>query len=239
LGIFNLNNRSLFVLALLDDYTCNFSHSETPFTSWVSSTMCRYQVHRSSIPFIGEKVFRAAWFSYIRLIRFGGDMTCPRCGPSPKVTIWDGVTLAFARKNLLPTIQPPTRTDEQSERKPAIKPLQGLQVFPDRVLRKLVQTILVGTPLRPPALSETSDNTQPMKSPSKDDQVMMERIELIPQAVSKLADESLELGLLFDRWFSMKQLLASGTSPPTAYRNLFLQVRKIQCSSYTLWLMFM
>ena len=226
-GLFNLNNHSLFTLTLLDDYTCSFSRSETPFASWVSSTACRYQNHRSSIPFIGEKAFRSAWFAYIRLVHFDNDMICPRCGLTPKVTIWDGVTLAFSKKNLLPTIWPPTRTDKQSEVKPAIKPSPNLQIFPERALRKLIQKILIGPPLRLPELSEDSDCAN---VPTRDDQEMMERIELVPQVVSRLSEECLELGLLFRRCFSMSSLLITKT-PPKEYRELYVQVLTVYTSS--------
>ena len=95
LGIFNLNNHSMFTLTLLDDYTAQFTRSETPFASWVSSTACRYMNHQSQVPFVKEKTFRTAWFSYARLVELENDMQCARCGDSPTVTIWDGVTLSF------------------------------------------------------------------------------------------------------------------------------------------------
>jgi len=192
--------------------------------------VCHYQVHCSSIAFVGEKVFRTAWFSYIRLVRFENDMQCPHCGPSPKVTIWDGVTLAFAKKKLLPTIQPPTRTDELSKLKPLVKPLQGLQIFPERALRKLIQNILLGPSLQLPELLRASEGTENETETTRDDKLMLERIELIPQAVLKLSDESLELGLLFDRWLGLTYL-STGESPPREYRDLFLQVNITEIST--------
>jgi hypothetical protein len=220
LGIFNLNNRSLFTLTLLDDYTAQFTRSETPFASWVSSTACRYMNHRSKVAFITDKAFRTAWFSYIRLVDLRNDMHCPRCGESPAVTIWDGVTLSFNRKNILPTLKPPTIADERSEIKNGIKPQQGLQLIPDRQLRKLIQTILNGKPLTLPKLPEESDGP-PNATPATKE--MMDRVELVPGVVACLSDLDKNLGTLFDRYFDFKYLFSKGT-PPVAYQELFLQV---------------
>jgi len=221
IGIFNLNNQSLFTLTLLDDYTCHFSRSETPFVSWVSSTACRYLNHQSPVPFIKEKTFRTAWFSYIRLVQLENDMRCVRCGPTPKVTIWDGVTLAFNRKNLLATLRPPTLVDEHSEIKDRIKPQQGLQLLGDKSLRKLIQTILAGQSLCLPELPKEHDD-RPSGSATKE---MMDRIGLVPDAVERLQHVSLGLGNLFGRWFGMDYLLCK-RKPPVEYKELFLQVRR-------------
>jgi hypothetical protein len=223
LGLFNLNNRTVFTLTVLDDYTCSFSRSETPFVSWVNTTACRYQNHHSSIPFIKEKAFRAVWFSYIRLVRFDNDMQCPRCGPSPKVTIWDGVTLAFAKKNLLPTIHPPTRTDGQSDIKDGIRPLHGLQILVEKPLRKLIHTILTGPTLVLP--NSSGDEPQTPKTSTREDMEMLDRIEKIPDVISKLAELSPHMAVLFDRWFGITRLSA-GLSPPKEYRDLYLQVSR-------------
>lgn len=221
LGIFNLNSRSLFTLALLDDYTAQFTRSETPFASWVSSTACRYMNHRSKVAFIGEKAFRTAWFSYIRLVDLRNDMYCLRCGKSPAVTIWDGVTLSFNRKNILPTLKPPTIADEQSEIKNRIKPQQGLQLISDRQLRKLIQTILSGKPLSLPKLPEKSDEPPTASHETKE---MMDRVELVPGVVACLSNLDKNLGTLFDRYFGFKYLFSKGM-PPAVYQELFLQVR--------------
>jgi hypothetical protein len=145
-------------------------------------------------------------------------MQCPRCGPSPKVTIWDGVTLAFAKKNLLPTIWPPTRTHETSEPKPGIKPLHGLQIFTEKAMRKLIQNVLTGPVLRVP---DSSGQTQ--TPPTRDDKEMFDRLDMIPDTISKLSELSPPMALLFDKWFGITQLSA-GLIPPKEYRDLYLQV---------------
>ncbi|TFK57946.1 hypothetical protein BDN72DRAFT_752988, partial [Pluteus cervinus] len=99
-GIFNYNNSVLFTHELLEDYTSQYTASETPFASWVLVTSRRYISNSSPNPFIGVETFRLAWFAYVNLQIVNGDMTCPICGPNPRDTIWDGVTLAFSRKHL-------------------------------------------------------------------------------------------------------------------------------------------
>jgi hypothetical protein len=220
LGVFNLNNRSLFTLSLLDDYTAHFTRSETPFASWVSSTACRYMNHQSPIAFIKEKAFRTAWFSYVRLVELSHDMQCLRCGETPAVTIWDGVTLSFNRKNILPTLRPPTFIDQQSEVKIGIKPRQGLQLISDKHLRKLVQTVLNGKSLSLPKLPDESEGPPVPTSATKE---MMDRIELVPETVACLSKLDKHLSALFDRYFGFSYLWSKGT-PPQAYKELFLQV---------------
>ena len=219
-GIFNLNNRSLFALTLLDDYTAHFTRSETPFASWVSSTACRYMSHRSQITFITEKTFRTAWFSYICLVELGNDMHCLRCGETPKVTIWDGVTLSFNRKNILPTLRPPTIVNDQSEVKNGVKPQLGLQLIPDKHLRKLMQAILNGKPLSLPKLPNEADGPPVPCSATKE---MMDRIDQVPDVVVRLSEIDKSLSTLFNKYFGFQYLFSKGT-PPRAYREFFLQV---------------
>ncbi|KAF8869348.1 hypothetical protein BD779DRAFT_1614536 [Infundibulicybe gibba] len=106
LGLFNFNNRILMTHDLLDDYTASYTSSETPFVAWVGVVSRRYQRHASPKKFIPDSVFRAAWFAYSRLQWLVGDMECPTCGPTPEDTIWDGVTLSFSKKHLLPSLRP-------------------------------------------------------------------------------------------------------------------------------------
>jgi hypothetical protein len=106
-GIFNFNNRILFTHDLLDEYTSAYTSSETPFVGWVSTVSHRYTNHNSERPFVTEKMFRAVWFSYIQLQHLETVLQCHACGPMPQDTIWDGVTLAFSQKHLLPSLQPP------------------------------------------------------------------------------------------------------------------------------------
>jgi hypothetical protein len=177
--------------------------------------------HRSQIPFIKEKAFRTAWFSYIRLVELATDMRCLHCGDVPKVTIWDGVTLSFNRKNILSTLKPPTVVDEQSEVKHGTKAQQGLQLISDKPLRKLIHTILSGKPLCLPRLPREADGPLPM--PCSEMKEMMDRVELVPNVVARLSKIDKHLGALFDRYFGFEYLFSKGSSP-AAYKELFLQV---------------
>ena len=108
LGIFNFNNHILFTHNLLDKYTSAYTSSEMPFVGWVSTVSRRYMNHNSERPFVTEKMFRAVWFSYIQLQHLETVLQCHVCGPMPQDTIWDGMTLAFSQKHLLPSLQLPT-----------------------------------------------------------------------------------------------------------------------------------
>ena len=130
--------------------------------------------HQSKIVFIGEKAFRTAWFSYIRLVEWGTkEMQCLSCGETPAVTIWDGVTLSFNRKNILPTLRPPTMVDGESEVRNGIKPQHGLQLIANKHLRKLIQMILNGKPLSLPKLPDEPDKPPMPDSATKE---MMDRV---------------------------------------------------------------
>ncbi|KAJ7849341.1 hypothetical protein B0H13DRAFT_2285060 [Mycena leptocephala] len=132
-GIFNYNNKTLFTHEILDEYTSAFTTSETPFSSWVLVISRRYAI-RSSV-FCSAEIFRSAWFAYAKLLALDGDMFCQKCGPSPATVIWDGVTLAFNRKHLLPSLEPQRY----------LRPRQ--QLLSDSLSRKLVRKVVSGPPL--------------------------------------------------------------------------------------------
>ncbi|KAJ3500055.1 hypothetical protein NMY22_g19388 [Coprinellus aureogranulatus] len=97
-GIFNYNNSILVSHELLDEYTSEFTSSETPFTAFVLRIARRYK--RGGVRFMGEDLLRSVWFAYVYLQRLTDDMTCKSCGPSPSTVIFDGVTLGS--QQLLP-----------------------------------------------------------------------------------------------------------------------------------------
>ncbi|TFK62143.1 hypothetical protein BDN72DRAFT_742581, partial [Pluteus cervinus] len=107
-GFFNLNNTSIFTHELLNDYTSSYTTSETPLNSFSKQTSHRYAENNSPHQFISDEAFRSAWFAFVNLQLVDDTITCPNCGPTPSDTIWDGVTLAFSRKHLRSTLEPPT-----------------------------------------------------------------------------------------------------------------------------------
>lgn len=147
-------------------------------------------------------------------------MCCLRCGDIPVVTIWDGVTLSFNRKHLLATLKPPTVVDEQSEVRSGVKPQQGLQLIPDKQLRKLMQTALNGKPLSLPKLPDASNGPSTPSSVTKE---MMDRVGMVPNLVAHLSKIDKDLAGLFDRYFGFPYLFSKGVAPPV-YKELFLQV---------------
>lgn len=140
LGVFNYNNSVLFTHELLDEYSAAFTASETPFVAWVTTVQRRYS--GTSSAFVSEDTVRSAWFAYVRLQIFENDMTCDHCGPFPDTVIWDGVTLAYSKKHLLDTLEPPTTTHMYSECRPEITYHSKQQCIPKPEIRKRIRGAL-------------------------------------------------------------------------------------------------
>jgi hypothetical protein len=73
-----------------------YSTSETPFSAFCHYISRSYQEYRLDVTFCSEETFVWAWFAFVQLQEAALDnkMQCPTCGPSPKVVIADGVSLA-------------------------------------------------------------------------------------------------------------------------------------------------
>ncbi|KZP07053.1 hypothetical protein FIBSPDRAFT_763412 [Athelia psychrophila] len=112
LGLFNYNNHIPCTHNLLNECTSTFTSSKTPFVAWVATISQRYTNYNSEKSFLTEKMFRSVWFLYARLQDLDSEMLCPVCGPIPEDTIWDGITLVFSQKHLLPSLCPPTISNE-------------------------------------------------------------------------------------------------------------------------------
>ena len=236
LGLFNLNNSILFTHDLLDDYTANFTSSETPFSAWVSVMRKRYLCFGSLLPFPHEAVFRNAWFSYSALLHLDSDMKCPKCGPTPDDVIWDGVSLSFHRKHLLASLTPPTTVHERSLIRGSRYRVQA--PIADSNLRGAMRNILAAASTHTAAMSESA--TQALNSalnPGTEGSAtttvgIVEKvahdtaslIELVfkSHALLKLVNNSLAAC-----FYSRISLAAmhSGTSLCKEYASLFVQVR--------------
>ena len=224
LGLFNLNNAVLFTHDLLEDYTASFTSSETPFSAWVSVMRKRYA--RSSLPFCHEAIFRNAWFSYSRLQQLDGDMKCPKCGPAPEDVIWDGVSLSFHRKHLLPSLRPPTTVHDKSiireSRYRVQAPIENLDLR--RSMRKIVEMAIAPSSDSNAAHSADSAVVQgSVPGIEKATHDMASVIELVFRTHNslKLVNESLA-----SCFYSRISLIAtnSGVSQRREYINLFIQV---------------
>ncbi|KAJ7210569.1 hypothetical protein GGX14DRAFT_394766, partial [Mycena pura] len=250
-GIFNYNNRKLFTHDLLDEYTAAYTSSETPFSAWVSVLSRRYKLHSGAHSFVTAEVFRGVWFAYVKLQYLDGSMMCPRCGPSPENTIWDGVTLAFNRKHLLPTLEPPTTMQPESVERTTTRYISNQQLLEDRKVRRLVRRVITGTPLTmeslkkgvPPGAQEEADAEGEDEEDDEDDEQaeatqrgsrseraiararseMLERLDALPAATEGLKRICPSLGALFDDKFGVSTVAQSNVAP-NVYRRFFIQI---------------
>lgn len=167
-GCFNLNNSVIFTHDLLDDYTAAFTSSETPFAAWANLLQKRYKRHSSPLPFAHEAVFRTAWFAYSNLQLLNNDMRCPLCGPSPDDVIWDGVSLSFHRKHVLPSLRPPTMHHPNSLIRESRYHSQSLIINSDlrRTMRKIIQDMRGASGMRMRANGSQSDDGLSMTTAS-------------------------------------------------------------------------
>ncbi|KAG5649700.1 hypothetical protein H0H81_002434, partial [Sphagnurus paluster] len=228
IGIFNLDNRHLFTHELMDDYTSVYTSSETPFVAYATVMRRRYEADtESNIPFVSEDAFRSAWFAYVDLQDFSGDMQCPRCGPRPEAVIWDGVSAGFNQKQCLPSIRPPIISDDDAPVRPNGY-IGKQQVIPDanlrRDLRRLVKRGKMHVKDRDDEGGDDGDDYQGMEQMlNKSDATIkdeLERIQLIPDVHLRLSRINGGLGSLFNQYFGQP----CATAPPKPYQDLFFQV---------------
>ncbi|KZV93940.1 hypothetical protein EXIGLDRAFT_786903, partial [Exidia glandulosa HHB12029] len=138
LGVFNLNNTTLVTHALFNKYDASFLNSETTFHAFYTATQAEYATYMSELPFMGDDLFRTAYFSFVQLQSCGDSFRCDKCGDHPDVVIADGVTVAFQRRKRTSKLRPPNYVTSSSPRHNKVKPPkvgQGLQLVQDRDLR--------------------------------------------------------------------------------------------------------
>ncbi|KAJ6625542.1 hypothetical protein B0H10DRAFT_2161782 [Mycena sp. CBHHK59/15] len=205
-----------------------------------------YELWGSS--FCSQETFRSAWFAYAKLQYLEGDMLCPKCGPSPENTIWDGVTLAFNRKHLLPSLEPPTISHPtNSIARTNTKYVPGQQLISDSASRCLILKVLIGPPLvaglgldgtgqvsseAPGEEGEDNDeedgeiSTQlscAEKASKKFRASVAERLDAIPLAVARLKGLQPALSRLFDTHFGLANFFNKKRGPE-AYKRFFIQI---------------
>jgi hypothetical protein len=202
IGVFNFNNSTFVSHELLDEYTSAYASSETPFDSWAEFLNRRYILSGST--FMGKDLFRSCWFAYARLQKLDGDFQCPHCGDHPDNVIWDGVTLAFHRKQLRSTIQPPTATSDNSQSRPT-KYVPSQHALPSPALRKLLRSLL----------------KQDQKNPNNS---IAEKPDLVAAASSQLSDIHTGLGEMFAEYIPASLSQSKEQAVPSPIRNFFLQV---------------
>ncbi|KAK4692799.1 hypothetical protein P7C70_g9056, partial [Phenoliferia sp. Uapishka_3] len=126
-----------------------------PFSAWVKSVHSKYADVTTSRPFVVAKTFVKLWVEFVRLQDLKADLGCPTCGPNPRHVIADGLTLAYLRRHMLPTLHPPTRTTEESEVR-LHHAVQEQQVFQPKV-RKALRRALEAYSLETLAVSDRED----------------------------------------------------------------------------------
>ncbi|KAJ7755079.1 hypothetical protein DFH07DRAFT_868554 [Mycena maculata] len=209
LGIFNYNNKVLFTHEILDE---------------------RYILRGGT--FCSADNFRSAWFAYAQLLSLEGDMICPKCGPSPENTIWDGVTLAFNRKHLLPSLEPPTISQSTSISQDTTWYIPNQQLLPDSLSRKLIIKV-VDSPLLTfgAGLDDQSLKNLMQEEDAEDVEDEEEargkdcfgRLNAVPLTVSRLAGTNPPLSRLFERHFGTEAIVTSKVAPDV-YKRFFLQI---------------
>lgn len=151
---------------------------------------------------MGKGLFRSCWFAYARLQLLEGDFQCPRCGVEPSTVIWDGVTLAFHRRQLLPTIRPPTAISDSSQVR-STKYILGQHAVQSPILRKLLRTLL-------------------KQDPKKPSDPIAENPELVTDAFIQLSGIHEDLGKLFKEHVRSSPH-TDGSPIPLPIRNFFIQ----------------
>ena len=238
LGIFNYNNAVLFTHELLDEYTSSFTTSETPFVAWSTVVSRRYTLGGHS--FVSNAMLRSVWFAYVRIQLFDGDMQCVRCGPSPEHIIWDGVTLSFGRKHVLPSLNPPTQTAKSSPIRENRRYIRRQQILEDRETRDLVRKAATMPKLPkclaagPPAARVES--VAPDKQKAANDTVnlkaeataALDHIDRVTRAGNALAALSKGLGALFCKNYGVAAFECQ-IQPPPSCRLFFDQVSNTIC----------
>jgi hypothetical protein len=209
LHLFNFNNRILLTHELLDEYTSAYTSSETPFVAWVTVLSRRYQQRQSRRPFLSVDLFRTIWFAYVRLQHLESKDDCPECGPIPNDTIWDGITLAFSQKHLLPSLCPPTMPNSKSLQRTNVRYYSAQQLVADVKLRKAVRKVIMSRSLILNNGDTSNDEElEGCNSPEKAADELLARIDLIPDVCARLSKVDKSLGNVFISHFGIRALSA-------------------------------
>lgn len=153
-------------------------------------------------------------------------MKCPDCGPHPDRVICDGTALALNEKNVLPTLKPPTVSDENSCTRFS-RYLGKQQLIADGKLRKQMKQIIEGPRLL--SSTELKDlSTKAKGDPGASQKLTscLQRIIHVDAICTALAAICIGLGALFCKAYSA-QAAAVGHEPSTEYISLFKQVSPI------------
>ena len=196
---------------------------------------------QSALPFASEEMFSLAWFSFIKLQKFDGDMLCPICCPTPEDTIWDGITLGYGEQYLLPSLCPPTTVSKDAPQKDSHY-ICNQQAIPNRTLcesiRKICQQSINGLnpvaanrcEIERPDSEEDEDDisgieqgrlAKQAKQAAKKVEEFQDWVRAIPLVLNGLSKVCSGLEDLFEREFGVL-VLEEGIELTITYRWLFL-----------------
>ncbi|KDQ48961.1 hypothetical protein JAAARDRAFT_144157, partial [Jaapia argillacea MUCL 33604] len=111
-GLFNWNNTMIFSHELLNGFTNSYTASETPFSAFCLTVHRTYMDHDLKNSFCSDETFVRVWFAFTRLQTLDSGMSCPTCGPSPKVVIADGISLGIHHSKMSALVYPPMRVTD-------------------------------------------------------------------------------------------------------------------------------
>jgi hypothetical protein len=159
--------------------------------------------------------------------------------------IWDGVTLAFSRKHLLPTLQPPTTLHDDSPVHNECRYQINQQLLGDAKLRKLIRNIIVGPSLPSEMVNEYAgqpanepldwsqrDSGSEVKMGSRGNdkgqaaEAAIAQIRGIESVCTQLKVVNEGLAGLFEAYFGI-QAYSMRKKAPSAFGELFVQVRGV------------
>jgi hypothetical protein len=141
-GVFNYNNTRLYTHDLLNEYTSQFTASETTFNAFCKTISRAYASSCSAVGFVSDDDFRNVWFSFTRIQQLADSFECDVCGPDPESVLADGVTVAFDAKHVLSSLAPPTRVTADSVERDTVQRVTDLMLVPHASLRKDALAVL-------------------------------------------------------------------------------------------------
>ncbi|KAK4698358.1 hypothetical protein P7C70_g7922, partial [Phenoliferia sp. Uapishka_3] len=133
-NLFNWNNDIIITHRLLNGYTSQAHHSQTPLTAFHTSTSDSYLENNSPHPFFAKSTFNKIHYAFTDIQELEVKFECPICGPEPSTVIWDGVSISYASQHRKSTLQPPTVPTGIECR--CVQPRADLCFLPNKDLRK-------------------------------------------------------------------------------------------------------
>lgn len=135
LGIFNMNNNTLYTHELLNEFSNRYTAAETLFDAFCTTLRHTYIERGINQCFLCKKTFELAWMAFHRVQKLGAGFSCPECGKYPKRIVVDGVTTGYCAKFKTCMLCPPTVPTEDSISREGIVPVTNTSIVPGN-LRK-------------------------------------------------------------------------------------------------------